>query len=192
MPCYAKHRRYSWGAVKNAQVDRLRWVMAEFHNEIRDQLVVAIRSAEWKSGSPPYYFRIHDSGEFFAPWYVDVWAGVANDLPEVRFFAPTKAWVLGQEMTSKLVALNSLPNVTVRPSAMGVDEQAPSIVGMAAGVKVRKEGYNCPATGQGNRCLMCRRCWDEPELVVSYHLKGKSRDGKEPTNHLDHHHARDV
>ena len=34
--------------------------------------------------------RIHDAGDFFARWYLDLWIEIANDVPDVLFYAYTK------------------------------------------------------------------------------------------------------
>lgn len=34
--------------------------------------------------------RIHDSGDFFADWYVDLWVQIADRFPDVLFYAYTK------------------------------------------------------------------------------------------------------
>lgn len=39
--------------------------------------------------------RIHDSGDFFSPWYLESWFKVAGQFPERRFYAYTKShrWI---------------------------------------------------------------------------------------------------
>jgi len=34
--------------------------------------------------------RIHDAGDFFSRWYLDLWIEIANDVPDVLFYAYTK------------------------------------------------------------------------------------------------------
>lgn len=34
--------------------------------------------------------RIHDSGDFFADWYLDLWVRIADRFPDVLFYAYTK------------------------------------------------------------------------------------------------------
>src|SRR6516162_9609523 len=39
-------------------------------------------------------FRIHDSGDFFSAAYANAWYEVCRQLPDIRFWAPTRAWQL--------------------------------------------------------------------------------------------------
>ena len=43
--------------------------------------------------------RIHDSGDFFSPWYLDMWIEIARALPEVEFYGFTKAITMWQDST---------------------------------------------------------------------------------------------
>jgi hypothetical protein len=119
------------------------------------------------------FFRIHDSGDFYAPAYVDAWSAVAESLPAVRFWAPTRSWHIAQSKGGRwaesFARLNALPNVAIHPSALHIGEDAPVVAGFAAGSGVKATGWNCPASQQGNACGDCRQCW-EPTAEVYYHL----------------------
>lgn len=180
--CYAEKGRYIMPNVKNAQRVRFEWVKrcvrtpegrAEFHRA----MVAAITAA----GNS--YFRGHDSGDFFCPAYVEMWAEVCKALPEVTFWFPTRTWraltdprasaATKKNWSLALSALCALPNVRVRPSALFFNAPAPMVrnlvPGMSAGTTARDEGFNCPAATQGNVCGTCRTCWDSPDTAVSYH-----------------------
>jgi hypothetical protein len=53
--------------------------------------------------------RIHDSGDFFAKWYLDLWATIAGRFPDVLFYAYTKevAMVKDADLPSNLRILFS-------------------------------------------------------------------------------------
>lgn len=52
------------------------------------------------------FIRIHESGDFFAQNYVDMWARIARDYPQYRFYFYTK--VAGVFDFSKLINLNNV------------------------------------------------------------------------------------
>jgi hypothetical protein len=135
-------------------------------------------------------FRIHDSGDFFSPAYVRAWFAVCQQLPEVKFWAPTRAWQLpvstvsdnglkafrvlteADSLMAELLKLASLPNVTIRPSALNFEDAPPVVAGLHAGsaaCDTQSFGHACPAPLQGNNCGSCRVCWLNPEVPVTYH-----------------------
>lgn len=178
--CYAQKGQYTWPVVQHAQESRFMWVLdcqrrgdagaAEFVST----MVAAIRrSTAHQTGQK--YFRVHDSGDLFSVWYADAWRTVAGQLPDVRFWIPTRSWRTKQPaMLAALEQLASQPNVTLRPSALFFNAPAPRIPGFAAGTTASPadlddDTWTCPAPGQGGKCLDCRVCWDAPEMPVSYH-----------------------
>ncbi len=131
-------------------------------------------------------FRIHESGDFFSPRYVEFWKIVAEALPEVTFWAPTRTWHMrGPLWQTALQAFASLPNVVCRPSSLQFDEAAPEIEWMAASGNVHTGeplGEECPVSLKGiSACGPCTRCWDKPEVIVSYRahtLQQSARTGE--------------
>jgi hypothetical protein len=180
--CYAQKGRYVMPNVANAQAVRFSWVRTCLRTaEGTDAFVSTMVSAITDAGNS--YFRVHDSGDFFCPAYVDAWARICAALPEVTFWFPTRTWrVLTHPKTSAqtksvwalaLTGLCSLGNVRVRPSALFFNAPAPMvrnlIPGCSAGTTARDEGFTCPAASTGNTCGTCRTCFDSPETAVSYH-----------------------
>ena len=176
--CYASKGMYVWACVEHAQDVRFRWTRecmqsedgrAEFVRVMTD----AIRSLR-ADANGRYYFRVHDSGDLFNPWYVDCWTRIAQNLPHVRFWIPTRMWHHFRENETWRVALDTLaaqPNVTLRPSALYFGDEPPVVPGWAAGTSASshaKPEYNCPAPDQGGECRDCRSCWDEPEIAKIY------------------------
>ena len=177
--CYAQKGRYASATVQNAQSVRLEWVRECMRSKEGEAAFVAamVPALEWATRKERY-FRIHDSGDFFSPVYVRMWAAVVRALPNVRFWAPTRSWhtmdgtrplnlvILAQMQT----LVRDCSNITIRPSALLIGEDAPSVAGLSAGSGVKADGWNCPASTQGNECGSCRTCWDSPELPIFYHL----------------------
>lgn len=177
--CYAQKGQYGNPIVQNAQNVRWEWVRecaADKEGEavFLDTMVSALTWATRKER----YFRIHDSGDFFSPIYVRMWATVMRALPDVRFWAPTRSWhTNGGTRPANLIILAQLQtlvrdcaNVTIRPSALLIEEDAPRVAGLSAGSGVKSTDYTCPASSQGNACQDCRACWDQPQTAIFYHL----------------------
>lgn len=137
------------------------------------------------------FFRIHDSGDLGAlpepaMWkaYLQSWVLVAEALPHVLFWAPTRMW-----MWKGLFKNVALPkNLAIRPSALHVDDEAPRVEGLVAGSAVlTKEQivrtvsewsgaagqlWPCPVYGKEDEksCIGagCRACWIWKRTPVAY------------------------
>jgi hypothetical protein len=121
------------------------------------------------------YFRVHDSGDMFSPAYAQCWLQVCQQLPQVKFWIPTRAWQqpsvplpVFDPLLGVLRQLAQLTNVTVRPSALNFGDSAPNIAGLHAGSTADGPGALCPSALQGGKCLDCRTCWDSQTVAVSY------------------------
>jgi len=190
--CYASKGFYRMSNVQRTQDARYAWTRESLKtsagtNAWISTMVQAIRHATRKGEK---LFRIHDSGDFFSAAYANAWYEVCGQLPDVRFWAPTRAWQLptstdavdglkpfrvlteSDSVMSALLKLASLPNVTIRPSALNFNDAPPMIDGLAAGsaaCDANAFGHACPAPKQGNHCGICRVCWHKPNVSVTYH-----------------------
>jgi hypothetical protein len=178
--CYARKGRYIMPSVAAAQEIRFQWTLACLRSDAgRDEWVSTMTGAIRRAGNS--YFRGHDSADMLSPDYVWLWVRVAKALPEVKFWFPTRVWrVLTMSRVSEdtrqrwalaLMALASLPNVIIRPSALFFNAPAPKIEGLAAGSTAfdDMDAVTCPAYQQGDVCGSCRACWDQPDKAISYH-----------------------
>jgi len=175
--CYATAGFYNMPSTEKAQLARFGWIIetlahdngAEFIAAMVDMIRESVRAAKVP------LFRGHDSGDFFAVAYVRAWIKIAQALPDVRFWFPTRSWVI-PSMLDTLQEFGNLPNVSLRPSALALDEAAPEIPGFAAGTTVIRglpiletlpKHNACPATIPGNshKCAEnnCTKCWDKTE-----------------------------
>ena len=128
-------------------------------------------------GEDPRYFRIHDSGDFHSPDYLDAWAQIARNMPSVRFWAPTRVWNV-PGFKGALTRALAVDNLRIRPSAMNFSDPPPALDFLsaagssAAAVAVDTEGravWQCPAlAADGHACgnarapdctTECRVCW---------------------------------
>ena len=176
--CYASKGCYRWRTTEHAQLARFAWTVESMRTPAgREQwvtyMVAAIRQSSCR------YFRVHDSGDMFSPAYAESWLEVCRLLPDVCFWIPTRAWQqpagplpLFDPLLGVLRKLASLPNVTVRPSALNFGDHAPVVAGLHAGstadVPDVFRARQCPAYNQGGHCGDCRTCWDTKDTPVSY------------------------
>ena len=172
--CYAKKGSYAWAAVENAQETRFRWTLdcqkAGDHGResFVSIMVPAIRKSVARQRTESKYFRVHDSGDLFSVWYVRAWMEICQQLADVRFWIPTRAWrSKNPALKAALLELAALPNVALRPSALFFNAPAPRVPGFAAGTTASNAEFSCPAPGHNNACVDCRACWD-PSIEVSY------------------------
>jgi hypothetical protein len=137
-----------------------------------DAMVAAIHDSGTR------YFRVHDSGDTFSTAYAECWLEVCRRLPAIRFWIPTRAWQqpsgalpVFDPLLAALRQLASLPNVTVRPSALNFGDLPPIVAGLHADstADVKAAGIRqCPAPQQGGQCGPCRLCWTAKGVPVSY------------------------
>ncbi len=75
-------------------------------------------------------------------------------------------------LMSTMRAIATLPNATVRPSALDFGDYAPVVAGLHAGTTAAQPDVmrvsHCPAPQHGGECRDCRTCWDVKDLPVSY------------------------
>lgn len=214
LACYATGGNYMYPSTKTVQAKRMAW----FENTPEDTVVEALVDSIDKAGKEkcskatgkcefipltrPEYVRLFDSGDFTNERAVRIWEKVARRMPDVKFWWPTTTWMepcdsrfKGEHarMMTALKKAGKLPNVTIRPSALALDQRAPRIPGFGPGTAV-VEGDTVKAQGgvenkafdlceggicekhfvcPGN-CGTCRMCWMKTKPVVYI------RHGKKP------------
>lgn len=168
------------GNVQGAQGARFDWLLASLIDndgaEFVAVLVSLILQDVAQRGEP--IFRVHDSGDLFSLPYIAAWHRIAETLPDVQFWIPTRSHVL-PNLLPALVRLNALPNVVVRPSALELDAPAPVVAGLSAGTAVIRslpvidtlpaDHVVCPKTDPRdgrNNCGDCRNCWEGSQAVA--------------------------
>lgn len=195
--CYAEGGQYSTGQVQYAQLMRFAWVQQAVADGTFAQVMSwAIKNANFyldgrgrekakdENGNDIFvsnrgerdgrrYFRIHDSGDFYAPEYLAAWKAVADDNPDVLFWAPTRIWAVRALRDAVNVINNPPRNLILRPSAYSINEPCPGDLGpgWAAGSTVyadaqkpdqlsRREGppyqWDCQAYQTDNDKVTCR------------------------------------
>jgi hypothetical protein len=171
--CYAMKGFYRMGNVKTVQQSRMSWVqeslLADGGSEFVSVLVSLVSQDVAQRGEP--IFRVHDSGDLFSVAYINAWRSVCEALPDVVFWFPTRSHIL-PNLLPAIQSLAALPNVTVRPSGLALDEAPPMVAGLSAGTTVVRSlpvldslpGVRlCPKTDPTDgrsSCGDCRTCWE--------------------------------
>lgn len=158
--CYALKANYLYDSVQKAHAVRAAGLE---HPQWAEAMTFLIG----KAGES--YFRWHDSGDLQSFQHLLNIVKVAENLPAVNFWLPTREKRFVNEYQR---IFGSFPkNLVVRVSAAMVDSPAPGGYEHTSTVhhKGPARGYSCPAQQQGNKCLDCRACWDASVQNVSYH-----------------------
>lgn len=144
--CYAAGGRYATSLVQYAQALNFAWAtQAVRDGSFVEIMAYAVDHADYllgggerqgnaylREGTGERFFRIHDSGDFFDVRYLEAWRAVADELPDVTFWAPTRIWATGWGVD----AVNRIndperhpPNLIIRPSAYMVGSDPPRYLG---------------------------------------------------------------
>lgn len=158
--CYAKRGNYLFQSTKKAQalrlssLDEAQWVLA---------MVEKIRKLHES------HFRWHDSGDVQSLQHLFQIVAVAEALPEVSFWMPTREKGIVNEYLRTFGAFPE--NLTVRVSAAMIGAEPPA--GFPHTSTVHKKGtepvgHVCPSNQQDGKCGSCRACWDKRVENVAY------------------------
>ena len=158
--CYALKANYQYPSVQAAHAKRAAGLD---HPQWAEAMVYLIEKAGEK------YFRWHDAGDLQSFQHLLNIVSIAEKLPSVSFWLPTREKGL---VNQYLRAFKAFPdNLVVRVSAAMIDSEAPAGFQNTSTVhdQAAAQGYSCPAQQQGNKCMDCRACWDSSVSNVSYH-----------------------
>lgn len=159
--CYALKANYKYPSVMQAHAKRFEGLSdVSWSNAM-------IKSI---SASGDTYFRWHDSGDLQNLQHLFNIVSIAEALPNVNFWLPTKEKGLILEYIKSFGAFPS--NLVVRLSSAMVDAKPMPGFTHTSTVSDKSEpvGFACKAPTQGNKCLDCRACWDSTVKNVSYNL----------------------
>lgn len=157
--CYAMRNNYLWPAVQKSMQQRLESLT---HPQWPDAMAYLISDSETK------HFRWHDSGDLQSLAHLLNIVRVAELLPKVKFYLPTREKKVVHDY---LRSFGRFPrNLVVRLSAAMVDASPPEGASHTSTVHRHgaPSGFACPAHLQGNKCGDCRACWDGRVKNISY------------------------
>lgn len=147
--CYATGGQYSTGHVQFAQLLRFLWVRQAIDFVVPnpastpstafiETMVYAIDHTDYKldggadlpaEPTRRRFFRIHDSGDFFEPEYLRQWKAIANRLPDITFWAPSRIWATSWGVGAVNEINHDPRNLIIRPSAYEINEPGPVDLG---------------------------------------------------------------
>ena len=159
--CYALKANYKYPSVMQAHAKRYEGLSNVSWTNSMIKLI---------EHSKETYFRWHDSGDLQSLQHLFDIVRIAESLPNVNFWLPTKEKGLIVEYIN---SFGSFPdNLVVRLSSAMVDAKPMQGFSHTSTVnhKTEASGFACKAPTQGNKCLDCRACWDNSIANVSYHL----------------------
>lgn len=165
--CYALKGRYNFGNVKNAMYTRFNLLDKKLWKEA---LTIEIALREKSS-----YFRWHDSGDLQDESHLNKIIDIAEYLPNIKFWLPTREYKLVDSCT------RSIPkNLVIRQSAHMNDsykevknKNINSIVVSDENIFTNMNLSNakvCHATrkNSSHKCEECRECWNENTQTIAY------------------------
>jgi hypothetical protein len=101
--CYARSGPYNFSNVKAAHVRNLQYVLD--HPDLwRREMVAELSRPQHRNG----WVRIHDSGDFFADWYMEAWCWIAEAHPDITFYAYTKEVTMTRQLRNRSVIPGNL------------------------------------------------------------------------------------
>lgn len=162
--CYGGSGRFRVHSVQHTLIERWRWCNKVSHADFVAVLANTINDL---------FFRVGGVGDLHSAEMISRWRDVCVRLKDVKFWVATKSWRV-PSLLPELQELATLPNVTVRPSAVCFDDSPPVIPGLHAGLGAGRL-YTCPAPEQGGRCQDCRSCWLDKEAPRVFKAKRYSR-----------------
>ena len=157
--CYALKANYSYPSVQKAHEKRAGALSSV---SWADAMIFQIR----REGET--FFRWHDSGDLQSLQHLFDIVRIAEALPDVRFWLPTREKGLINQYAR---AFGAFPeNLCVRVSAAMVDGKPPEGFECTSTVheKGAAHGLECMAYTRKNKCGECRECWDRSVKNVSY------------------------
>lgn len=162
--CYAFRNNYNYPVVKAAHQARKN---ALSHPQWIEGMTLLI--GHYTDKNDPY-FRIHDSGDIQSKKHLRMWIQVAQNLPLIKFWMPSKESKWVKDVRSSVTDWPE--NLVVRLSAPMIGARSPrSMVGFPTSTVKAGIGEVCMAPSRGNRCGPCRACWDSKVDNIDYHAQ---------------------
>jgi hypothetical protein len=162
--CYACKGRYTFANVQEALDRRVASLDVDVNRWAGTMRALLERKARGQARD----FRWHDSGDLQGQAHLDAIIWIAESLPHVRFWLPSREYGL---VRANVDRLQGIPNLTVRISApmVGLSLNGNGLPTSTVGRD--KDGFQCPAVSTGSgKCGDCRACWDPSIPNVNYPL----------------------
>ena len=170
--CYAERLEKFRPSVKQGWTNRSLAVQDACHSKEGMHMWVKAM-VERLARLEPTHHRWHDSGDLQSDRHMSMIISVAQALPEIKFWLPTKERAIVKRARKAMDKVGGLPpNLCVRESAAMIGDRLDTDLPNSMVITKENEGdYNgwiCPAPHQENSCKDCRACWDTGLLTVAY------------------------
>lgn len=174
--CYACKGRYIIASVKNARRSQFEYYMSTPQFDWIGEMVQAISAVTKVEKS----FRWFDSGDLISVGMLRDIVQVCVDLPDVRFWLPTRETGILSEYFGNGYTTPSNLNIRVSMDYIGETSEKHEITQMNSNNRhwtrhvtfstvSANRGFSCPAThSDDHTCGRCRMCWDSYTTVVDY------------------------
>lgn len=162
--CYACKGFYCMQSVQRAQQERLE-ILLDDPEKWAGFMALLIERKAGNITDSKRFFRWHDSGDVQSTDHFDAIVWIAERVPSVRFYLPTKErWV------ARDAQLGAIPaNLTVRLSAPMIGQTVKMTGPNLYATVGAGEGNHCPADeGNEYKCGDCRMCWDRLIRLIDY------------------------
>lgn len=180
--CYALRGNYTFPAVKRTGLARLEWARTNLANG--EFVRIICNAIRFHYPTEQGLFRIHDRGDFFSNEYINAWYEIVKTFPNIKFWVPTREWLFPHKREA-LRRLATLPNITVKPSAllfggMAEPEATAGLDASSGSCKTQEEaealGFAvCPASIKANPSSCqengCFKCFDKTNKKPVAYLK---------------------
>ncbi len=170
--CYALRLEKMRPDVHNGYMKRTSKIHKAMSDPIHREKWISAMVERIKRKTKPEdpHFRWHDSGDLQGFEHLCMIVEVAEKLPNIHFWLPTKEQGI---IRKYLKTKGKFPkNLTVRVSGTMINGKPPKINGLPTSTVYDKHGtptgFDCPAYKQGNKCMDCRACWDKTVANISY------------------------
>ena len=163
--CYVEKSARQYPSVRNGYANNLDSVLMD---------------GTWKvellrhlSKYKPSMFRIHVSGDFFAPSYIKAWGEIIALNPETRFVAYTRSWRNARLRKELNLLRKNLSNLVLFASCDAEAHNAPEGWKKAwMGEPLQGKAMKCleMVDGSNKNCDTCGICWKENAPNVYFPL----------------------
>ena len=161
--CYALKGMYVFPSVQKALYKRM-----DLMNNNSNWIGAMSWLINWY-GKKVSYFRWHDSGDLQSLQHLCKIVKVVKNTPTVTHWLPTREVSIVKEYKEKFGEFPD--NLIVRISATMINglphkfhKHSSTVI---TDTKITN-GWVCPSSKQGNKCMDCRACWDKNVSDVSY------------------------
>ena len=173
--CYALNGNYRFPSVDTGLTNRLKSIQAgNWEAWTAAQVKQIDHYAEQDEDYPGMrFFRWHDSGDLQSVEHFQALCVIADMLPDVRFWLPTRELQILKAAEKQGITVPF--NLIVRVSQHFIGRKpwkATSLPSWAqtSTVNWKDSQAHCPAYKQEGKCLTCRSCWDSTIPNTNYPL----------------------